>query len=50
MLGLGGSALDGEQGNHAHAISAQGGNQPHENRPRYVGLLPLLKVLYVSTP
>lgn len=50
MFGLGGSALDGEQGNHAHVISAQGGGQAHENRARYVGLLPLIKVLYVSTP
>lgn len=44
-----GSILNNEQGTHHHAISAQGGGSPMENRPRYVGLIPLCRIKYVTT-
>lgn len=44
-----GNVLNGEQASHHHTIAAQGGGSPMENRPRYVGLIPLCRVKYVTT-
>lgn len=49
MLGVGGNALDGEQGNHNHTVASDGGGQPIDNRPNWVGLIPIIKVLFVSS-
>lgn len=38
----------GEIGSHTHSIPAQGGGQPMENRPRWIGLIALCKVKRIT--